>query len=102
VKYALVLLSSLAVVLALQGLGRADAPAAVRWEYKRAAMDGPTPFEELKKPANAVREIMTARGIDVVDADRFQRYLADTGAAGWELVVADLDHNSWIFKRPLK
>jgi hypothetical protein len=53
----------------------------MKWEYKAVKL---------------VRPIESDKGIDLTNA------LCKLGEGGWELVQCDLDHNSFIFKRPIK
>jgi hypothetical protein len=53
----------------------------MKWEYKAVKL---------------VRPIESDKGIDLTNA------LCELGEKEWELVQCDLDHNTFIFKRPIK
>lgn len=109
-KYAAVALMALTFVLGMQTFTRADAPGGVqKWEYKRVGVaevhaEG-DPTDEDKDGARAelveqFARMAAVRGVEVVKSVKFQQYLTDAGAAGWELV--HFEDNLWVFKRPVK
>jgi hypothetical protein len=107
VKHASLALAALAVVLSLQGLGHADAPAGVqKWEYRAIAvigsthplLDDPRFGEGAKAPQGRIADRAQRMGLEPVDMKDLRKVLTEMGLPEWKLAAcAD---SAWLFKRP--
>jgi hypothetical protein len=107
VKHASLVLAAVVVVLGLQGLGRADAPAGVqKWEYRFVVVVGTTnPLVEdpkLAEGAKALQGLLTDQvrrlGLEAVDMKDLQKFLTEAGLAGWK--VHSREDTGWLLERP--